>query len=71
MSLCSQQGLFNDVRAKSTGCWKKAEVEISPEDKRAEEPGPFLASNFLCHYDSSLVVYKGSYMFSFGCQVGR
>lgn len=33
---------------------------MSPEDKHVQESGLFLSSNSLCHYDSSLVVYKGS-----------
>lgn len=42
----------------SKGCRDKAEVEMSPEDKHVKESGLFLSSNSLCHYDSSLVVYK-------------
>lgn len=31
---------------------------MSPEDKHVKENGLFLSSNSLCHYDSSVVVYK-------------
>lgn len=51
---------FNDVWDKSKGCWDRAEIEMGPEDKHIKENGLFLASNSLCHYNSSLVAYNGS-----------